>query len=139
MEGIRPQKKWRATHFGEIYMMIKAEPSLMCGGDVAVIRTCNTLVFGLFKNPVILRQCIERIIKMADYMEVWREFDLRGNEELHIVGEIYMTIKAEPSLMCGGGVAVIRTGSTLVFGLFKDPVIPRQCIERIRKMADYME
>ncbi|KAH6826805.1 profilin 5 [Perilla frutescens var. hirtella] len=62
---------------------------------------------------------------------------------LFLGGAKYMVIQGEPGAVIrgkkgSGGATIKKTGQSLVFGLYEEPVTPGQCNMVIEKLADYL-
>ncbi|KAL3625415.1 Profilin-3 [Castilleja foliolosa] len=62
---------------------------------------------------------------------------------LFLGGAKYMVIQGEPGAVIrgkkgSGGVTIKKTGQSLVFGLYEEPVTPGQCNMIVERLADYL-
>ncbi|XP_012845417.1 PREDICTED: profilin-3, partial [Erythranthe guttata] len=62
---------------------------------------------------------------------------------LFLGGAKYMVIQGEPGAVIrgkkgSGGITIKKTGQSLVFGLYEEPVTPGQCNMVVERLADYL-
>ncbi|XP_051113757.1 profilin-3 [Andrographis paniculata] len=62
---------------------------------------------------------------------------------LFLGGDKFMVIQGEPGVVIrgkkgSGGITIKKTGQSLIFGVYEEPVTPGQCNIVVERLADYL-
>ncbi|KAF3593627.1 hypothetical protein DY000_02020279 [Brassica cretica] len=77
---------------------------------------------------------------------IMKDFDEPGHlapTGLFLAGLKYMVIQGEPNAVIrgkkgAGGITIKKTGQSMVFGLYEEPVTPGQCNMVVERLGDYL-
>ncbi|XP_076909471.1 profilin-like [Bidens hawaiensis] len=75
-----------------------------------------------------------------------KEFDEPGTlapTGLFLAGAKYMVIQGEPGAVIrgkkgAGGICIKKTGQSMLFGIYEEPVAPGQCNKVVEGLGDYL-
>ncbi|MCL7036082.1 hypothetical protein MKW94_025946 [Papaver nudicaule] len=85
-------------------------------------------------------------LKAGEVEAINRDFEEPGTlapTGLHLAGVKYMVIQGEPGAVIrgkkgSGGVTIKKTGQSLIFGVYDEPVTPGQCNMVVERIGDYL-
>ncbi|EOA32710.1 hypothetical protein CARUB_v10016013mg [Capsella rubella] len=84
--------------------------------------------------------------KPQEMTDIMKDFDEPGHlapTGLFLAGLKYMVIQGEPNAVIrgkkgAGGITIKKTGQSIVFGLYEEPVTPGQCNMVVERLGDYL-
>ncbi|CAH2051202.1 unnamed protein product [Thlaspi arvense] len=84
--------------------------------------------------------------KPQEITGIMKDFDEPGHlapTGLFLAGLKYMVIQGEPGAVIrgkkgAGGITIKKTGQSMVFGLYEEPVTPGQCNMVVERLGDYL-
>ncbi|KAH0916990.1 hypothetical protein HID58_024650, partial [Brassica napus] len=84
--------------------------------------------------------------KPQEMTDIMKDFDEPGHlapTGLFLAGLKYMVIQGEPNAVIrgkkgAGGITIKKTGQSMVFGLYEEPVTPGQCNMVVERLGDYL-
>ncbi|CDY48726.1 BnaA09g10010D [Brassica napus] len=96
----------------------------------------------LFLSSLIFHDCF----KPQEMTDIMKDFDEPGHlapTGLFLAGLKYMVIQGEPGAVIrgkkgAGGITIKKTGQSMVFGLYEEPVTPGQCNMVVERLGDYL-
>ncbi|KAI9496165.1 profilin [Zychaea mexicana] len=80
--------------------------------------------------------------EITEMAEGFRDADKVRASGIHIAGVKYLTLRADDRSIYGkkgsDGVCIVKTGQTMLVGLYKEGIQPGQCTKVVEGLADYL-
>ncbi|KAK6787436.1 hypothetical protein RDI58_015961 [Solanum bulbocastanum] len=116
---------------------------LMC--DLDGHRLASAAILG-FDGSVWAQSPAFPKFKSEEIINIMKDFDEPGflaPTGLFLSGVKYMVIQGEPGAVIrgkkgSGGITIKKTGQSLIFGIYEEPVTPGQCNMVVEKIGDYL-